>query len=49
MGIGEVVMRVGEGKISRESAVEILMISYELSLERANAILGTTKNPQTNA
>jgi HK97 family phage portal protein len=45
-GISDVVMRVGEGKISRESAIEIIMISYGLTLEQSQIIVGTTTNPQ---
>ncbi len=49
-GISDVVMRVGEGKISKESAVEILIETFDLTEERAQKIVGTTgdKKEETN-
>ena len=41
-GVTDIVMRVGEGKIKSESAVKILMMSFELSEEEAREIVSNT-------
>lgn len=41
-GVTDIVMRVGEGKIKPESAVKILMMSFELSEEEAREIVSNT-------
>jgi len=46
--ITDVVMRVGENKISRESAIETLMISFDMSEDKAIRIMGTTENTNTD-
>ena len=46
-GMTEIIMRVGEGKISVESGIKLLEMNFDLTEEEARNLVATTVNPNT--